>query len=164
MSRMKFSHAVLRPLTLALGLTAVACTPNVQSHGNMPEAYKVERLQPGASTKREVAAILGSPSTTSLFDGGETWFYIGNTTSQWAFNRPEEVERKVLVIRFDDAGTMTALEELDKDDGTDIALVERKTPTAGNELTLMEQLLGNIGRFSNKDSGIGADGKTTVPH
>jgi hypothetical protein len=30
-----------------------------------------------------------------------------------------------------------------------VAMVDRVTPTHGNDLTLMQQVLGNLGRFNN---------------
>ena len=35
-----------------------------------------------------------------------------------------------------------------QEDGRTIAYVDRTTPTEGNELTLIQQLLGNLGRFN----------------
>ena len=32
------------------------------------------------------------------------------------------------------------------DDGQDVAMSDRETPTRGRELTILEQLLGNVGR------------------
>ena len=32
--------------------------------------------------------------------------------------------------------------------------VDRKTPTSGKELTVMDQLLGNVGRFSTPKQGV----------
>lgn len=135
--------------TLAVG----ACTNDIQARGNMPNAQVLEQLRPGETSRAEVAQLLGTPSTTSMFDGGETWFYIGGKQRQVAFYRPEELERLVLAIRFDETGTIDSLRSLDKEDGTTIAVVDRTTPTAGQELTILEQLLGNIGRFNAEPSG-----------
>ncbi len=33
-------------------------------------------------------------------------------------------------------------------DGKDISMVSRITPTAGKEMTILEQIMGNVGRFS----------------
>ena len=43
-------------------------------------------------------------------------------------------------------------------DAKDITMVARITPTTGKELTVLEQILGNVGRFSGprQDSNPGA--------
>ena len=34
------------------------------------------------------------------------------------------------------------------DDANEVVLVERETPTSGSELSVIEQFIGNIGRFN----------------
>lgn len=137
-------------LLVVLGLAAsvAACAPDVQNRGNLPAESQVSTIQPGQSTRADVAAALGTPSTTSLFDNGESWFYIGGHSQQYAFYPITELDRQVLAISFDQQGVVTSVRKLTKEDGTDIQVIERTTPTAGNEITIMQQLLGNIGRFN----------------
>lgn len=144
-------------LVAVLALTGLiaACAPDVASRGNMPAAYQLTQIESGSTSKPEVAALLGSPSTTSLFDGGETWFYIGARTQQYAVNPVHEIERQVVAVTFDSSGTVAGVKTLDENDGRDVAMVERETPTAGNELGFMEQLLGNLGRFNKKGGDLG---------
>jgi outer membrane protein assembly factor BamE (lipoprotein component of BamABCDE complex) len=130
-------------LCLALG----ACTATVDTRGNIAEADRLRQIRPGVSTRDDVMALLGTPSSTGTFDPG-TWYYIGQRTEKTAFFRPDVVERKVVVVRFDPQGTVRELNQLDAGDGMEVALVDRKTPTAGKELGMVEQILGNVGRFS----------------
>lgn len=143
---------VLVAATLAVGVTACSA-PEVQTRGNIPTAKKIAEIEPGSTTRPQVESLLGTPSTTSLFDNGETWFYMGAYTQQYAYHATEELERHILAVSFDQNGVVSQIKALNKDDGSEMTLVERKTPTAGNELTLMEQLLGNVGRFSNENTG-----------
>lgn len=136
----------LLPLVLAVSVSA--CEPEIHTRGNMLPQSKISDLRAGSTTRAQVTSLLGTPSTTSLFDEGETWFYIGSRTRQVALHSVEEVERQVLAVSFDKQGLLAQVKSLNKEDGTEITLVERTTPTAGNELTLMEQFMGNIGRFS----------------
>ena len=41
-------------------------------------------------------------------------------------------------------------------DGKQIAFVDRETPTRGKEMTVLEQLFGNLGRFNNS---VGSGGR-----
>ena len=54
---------------------------------------------------------------------------------------------------------MQKIERFDKNDGQEIKVVKRKTPTRGKELTVIEQLLGNVGRFDDSSTG----GNSTGP-
>ena len=49
-------------------------------------------------------------------------------------------------LTFNDAGRLQRIKSYDLKDGQDITMVSRITPTAGKELTILEQLLGNVGR------------------
>ncbi|MCY3982229.1 MAG: hypothetical protein OXF51_10845, partial [Alphaproteobacteria bacterium] len=53
-----------------------------------------------------------------------------------------------LILRFDDAGLLSEVGTMDAKSGKEVILVRRETPTAGHSLTILEQILGNIGRFS----------------
>ena len=54
---------------------------------------------------------------------------------------------------FDQAtGNVSKIEQLDKDAGQNVDLVARTTPTSGHDLGMMEQVLGNIGRFTKADN------------
>ena len=142
-------------LLLAIGLggtiLAGACSPQLNTRGNVPDPDLVAEIVAGQHTRDDVAEILGSPSTASTF-GAERWIYIGKRTETLAFFAPEVEERQVLVVRFDKAGVVAQIQRLDLEDGRVVQVVERQTPTLGNELTVFDQLLGNLGRF-NKDTG-----------
>ncbi|MFO1188681.1 MAG: outer membrane protein assembly factor BamE [Alphaproteobacteria bacterium] len=113
----------------------------------MPSAEALERLAPGLQSRNDVIEILGSPSMVATF-GDETWYYVGEKTERIAFLEPEVLERTVIALRFDQNGRLTAVDRLGLKDGKEVDFVSRTTPTAGKELTLLEQLIGNLGRFS----------------
>ena len=139
---------VILTVTMALGVT-VACTPRVDIRGNRPDLERVAEITPGEHSRELVDEILGSPSIKSSF-GQETWFYVSSKTETVVFLEPEVKERLVLSIRFDDEGVVKFINQLGLEDGHKIELVERISPTVGNELTLMDQIFGNFGRFSVK--------------
>jgi outer membrane protein assembly factor BamE (lipoprotein component of BamABCDE complex) len=152
-----------RGLALAVGLSAAVlisgCEAEVQTRGNMVSQRSLQQIQIGQTSRAQISNLLGTPSTTSLFDRGETWIYIGAYTRQESYHAMEELERQVIAVSFDQSGMVSDVRTLSKDDGSEIAIVERQTPTAGNELTIMEQMLGNVGRVSD-DAGSSAQGIT----
>ena len=134
----------------AVALLAGACSPRVSTHGNVPDSDKIAELAPGKQTRQQVQQMLGSPSSITAF-GGETWIYVSHRTETIAFFRAETNERKVLAVRFDKNGIVEAVELLGIEHARKLAPVERVTPTSGNEMTVLEQMLGNFGRFAKKE-------------
>ena len=65
-----------------------------------------------------------------------------------AFFEPKLLERKIVAIVFDDEGVVEDVVTYTENDKKDVELVSRVTPTAGNELSLLQQLFGNVGRFA----------------
>ena len=132
-------------LAVALG----ACAPTVQVRGNIPDEETVSKINPGVHSRIDIASLLGSPSTVSTFQDSK-WYYIGQKSTQFAFFAPEVLERKVLVVSFDDAGFVAATQTYALEDGKIIDPVDRITPTEGREITFLQQLLGNLGRFTGQ--------------
>ena len=134
-------------MLVALGLLFAGCTPAVDHRGYVVPKQAVEKLASGTATRDEVLQALGTPSSTAAFDDN-TWYYMGATTRREAFFDPELVERHILILRFDEGGLLAEIGTKDAGSGREVLLVSRETPTAGHSLTILEQVLGNVGRFS----------------
>ena len=144
-------------LFLALGVsfaTLAACEAQLDTRGNLPDPEVVLQVQPGIDNRDRVAELLGSPSTVGTFDD-KTWYYISKKTSRVAFFDPEVLDQEVLIIKFDDAGTVSDMKLLGLEDAHQVVPNPNETPTSGRELTILQQLMGNIGRFGNS-SGNGS--------
>jgi outer membrane protein assembly factor BamE (lipoprotein component of BamABCDE complex) len=144
-------HSVYRTLFLAcvaLGLSA--CSGVVDTRGNLPDPETVLEVQPGVHDRDQVATILGSPSTVGTFED-DTWYYISKRTEQFAFLEPEVIDQQVLMVKFGDDGLVNDMQIYGVEDGQIIEPVERTTPTSGRELTILQQLFGNLGRFNTAD-------------
>lgn len=128
-------------------LVLAACAPKVGMHGHMVDIENLVEVEPGKTDKGRVLGLLGSPSSVSSF-GPETWFYISRHTEQTAFFKAELIDQRVVYIAFDPSGVVDSVGKLDKDDGKRIEVVNRQTPTAGQRITFLQQLIGNIGRFN----------------
>jgi outer membrane protein assembly factor BamE (lipoprotein component of BamABCDE complex) len=127
-------------------LLLAACSTEVTVRGNLPDPDAMSQVQIGASSRQQVAEILGSPSTISSFQD-RTWYYIGQKQTQVAFLDPEVLERTVFVVAFDDAGMVKETAHYTLEDGIIIDPVTRETPTEGRELTVLQQIFGNLGKF-----------------
>lgn len=140
------------------------CSATVDKRGNLPEAEKLAEIHPGSTTKDQVVKILGTPSSTGTFDG-KNWYYISKRTSQLAFLDPEVLDQQVYILRFDDKGVLRTVDRRELKDGREIEPAPGATPAPGRELTFLEQVLGNVGRFnssssSGKDSDSGSGGQS----
>lgn len=140
---------------LALAALLAACTPMEATHGNMVEQYRMAEVVPGVSTRTNVLKSLGSPTTTAPFDDN-VWYYLAQKTEKRGIFDPEVVEEQVVVVAFNDEGIVETITPVDAQQ-MDVPRVRRKTPTGGNEVTFLEQLLGNVGKF-NRAAGADTPG------
>jgi len=150
-SSSKRGGARLWLLAATLPLALSACEQAIQVRGNLPDDGDVAKISPGIHTRGDIASLLGTPSTVSTFEDSK-WYYIGQKTTEFAFFEPEVLERKILVVSFDPAGTVAETKVYTLEDGQAIDPVERVTPTEGKDMTILQQLIGNLGRFRGDTS------------
>lgn len=143
---MRWTRIRLAAMAAGTSLLLAACSPEVTVRGNLPDADAMAAVQVGSSSRQQVAELLGSPSTLSSFQD-RTWYYIGQKQTQVAFMDPEVLERSVFVVAFDEAGMVTETAHYTLEDGVIVDPVTRKTPTEGRELTVLQQIFGNLGKF-----------------
>jgi outer membrane protein assembly factor BamE (lipoprotein component of BamABCDE complex) len=143
----------------AAGLLATgACAPITSYSGfQTVDADPAKDVALGTDTKSTVRTKLGTPSATSTFDPN-VWFYMNQIKERVAFRRPRIVERQVTAIAFDkESEQVTAVNNYTLKDGRVIAYNEHETPTRGRQLSIMEQILGTVGRgtmLPNSDEGL----------
>jgi len=136
----------------------VGCAPAVDQRGNLPNQDKLAEIHAGSTTKDEVAKILGTPSSVSVFNNDKSWYYVSRRTSQTAFFDPDVLDQQVYIVNFDDQGVVKAVDHKVMEDGKEITPVARATPAPGRELSFLEQLIGNLGKFNGSSGGSGGGG------
>jgi outer membrane protein assembly factor BamE (lipoprotein component of BamABCDE complex) len=147
------SAAPINRLLLASGLSLAllgACTPTIENRGYVPDKEALEKVKPGTQTRSDVSELLGTPSSVTPFSDN-TWIYIQSKTSTIAFFDPKFLEQNVVVVNFDDAGVVQDVHHYTLEDGKVIDPVTRKTPAPGKELSFIEQLVGNVGKFNTNN-------------
>ncbi len=125
------------------------CTPTNTVRGNIVEDYRLAEVQPGVDTRTDVLRKLGSPTTRATFDDN-IWYYIGQETEKRGILDPEVVEERVIVAFFSEDGILQEIKDIDNE-RLDIPYARRETPTSGNEITVLQQFLGNLGRFNTEE-------------
>jgi outer membrane protein assembly factor BamE (lipoprotein component of BamABCDE complex) len=162
--------STVRRLTLICCLMLSSCSwlmPNPTMRGNKVDAEQLKELTPGVSSKADVTAVIGSPTARATFDDN-TWIYISEVTQPRIGRTLGELDQHVVVLNFDERGTLQTVQKLDKADSLPVAVVARTTPSPGTEASFMQQLLGNIGRFNpagnaGPSSGV-SGGAPGAPH
>jgi len=127
-------------------LICSACSSDIflKHNGNMPEDSKIEKISVG-QTKEEVQDILGNPSSiTGLSD--DHWIYMSSTQKKIAFLRPEEIQRDILALSFDN-GKVSKIEKFDLSDGNNIAIDKDETQTANSNVGFFRKYFGGVGQY-----------------
>jgi outer membrane protein assembly factor BamE (lipoprotein component of BamABCDE complex) len=137
------------PLLLVGALVPLlaSCETIVDQRGFAPTPGSVEKLDVGSQSREDVVRLIGSPSTVGTFNPN-VWYYISQKQETYAFFKPVLLEQNVMQLTFNDSGRLQGMKKYDLTDGKDVDMVTRITPTAGKELTVLEQIMGNVGRFS----------------
>lgn len=98
---------------------------------------------PLGSSQEQVLLVLGTPSTVATVNG-EVFYYISQTATKVAFLKPEITDQKVLAIYFDKDRRVTRIAKYGLKDGKVFDFVSQTTPTSGEELSLLQQVMGLI--------------------
>lgn len=151
-------------LLLSLGACSLVQTPRTL-HGNRIDEDSLKELTPGTSTKKDVTSLIGSPTAHATFDDNE-WIYISETTHTRIGRLPGVLKQEVVVMNFNGAGTLTSVKRLDQNDARDISVASGATPSPGSEASVLQQLLGNVGKYNvgnlgSDNSNVGSSGANT---
>lgn len=150
----QFKHKTNKTILLgsffSCSLFLSACSilsPPPMPRGSIIEKNDIAALKVGSTSKSDVIDILGSPTTYATFDNNN-WIYISMMTHLVPLSYPGIKKQKVLSLYFNDSGTLTKIQELDKKDAKNVSMVSEVTPTPGTKTNFFQQLLGNIGKYS----------------
>jgi len=141
----------------ALGLLAAlpGCAPTVAERGNMLKDYQIADVKPGVDTDHDVLLKLGSPTTRAPFDE-KTWYYFGQETAKHGIFDPKITKERIVVVTFNDQNVVNTIQDVPSD-RLDLPIARDKTPTSGSEMTVLQQFMGNMGRFNKEKKDNPAD-------
>jgi len=135
---------------LALGASLGGC---IGYDGDFDRGYQIDektysQVKIGASTKEQVLALMGTPSTTSTV-GGDAWYYIGQKMHRALAFMPAKMEdQNVLAIYYGKGGKVERIANYGMKDGQVFDFVSRTTPTGGDEPNFLRNMFNNLFRFS----------------
>ena len=131
-----------------LGLAA--CAPVYRNHGYVPPETDLAQVVVGQTTQADLEGMIGKPTAQGLL-AGSGWYYVGSRWQFYGMREPREVDRQVVAVSFDESGTVTNVERFGLDRGRVVVLSRRVTDTGITEISLIGQLLGNLGNFQAGD-------------
>ena len=118
-----------------------------QARGAQVDQDMISQLVPGISTRKDVTALLGSPTARAPFDN-DTWIYVSQVTVPVIAGTLAVEHQHVYAVNFDQKGLLRDVVTRDKADALPVQVVSRTTPSPGNKASFLQQLIGNIGRFN----------------
>ncbi len=155
------SRTLVRPTACLLFVSLLGACSVIQAspqvRGNRVDAAQLKDLVPGTSTRVDVTSLIGSPTAKAAFDDN-TWIYISEVTQPRVGRIQGVKSQDVVEMTFDDAGLLRSIKHMNEADAKPVSVVARTTPSPGSESTFMQQLLGNVGRFSAAGLPGGAGG------
>lgn len=138
---------VRRIAALMLLCAVGACTPLFENHGYAPEDRDLDTVVVGQTTRDQLPDLIGRPSSSGVLNASG-WYYVQSRWRTFAFKAPVEIDRQVIAISFADSGTVSNVERFGLQDGKVVALSRRITESNIKGISLIRQLLSNVGRIS----------------
>ncbi len=134
-----------------------------QARGNRVQADSLKELTPGVSTRADVTALLGSPTAKATFDDNQ-WIYIGSLTRPEVGRTQGVISQDVVLVTFNGQGGLEGMTRLAQTAALPVSGGARATPSPGSEASVLQQLLGNVGRFNPGGlGGVGGLGGSSTP-
>lgn len=139
----------VRAITCAgvVALVLSGCTPIVDRHGYAPSQADLETLIVGVDSRDSLRELVGPPSASGIVNE-DAWYYVQSVHNTRGFTATKEVSRTVVAVSFDDAGTISNIEQYGLEDGRVIVLNRRVTDDNIKGVSFIAQLLGNVGNFT----------------
>ncbi len=125
----------------------------MDTRGHSSDDVDLKQITVGQTSAEDVQALLGSPTSTSNF-GDETWYYVTQKQERVGVFAATISEQRVVAITLDGDRVVRDISEYSKEQGKPIQTVSKITPTEGHEITILEQMLGNLGRFNAPGRGM----------
>ena len=136
-------------LAAIIGGGLSGCAAEVKNHGYAPDDALLAEITAGTDTRGSVRRKIGRPSTTGVFTESG-WYYVATTVEHYMYYQPKVTDRRVVAVQFDADDVVAAVNVYGLEDGRIIDLQTRTTPTYGRELTILQQLLGNLGKLTGE--------------
>jgi len=145
---MRSLKAVFRAvLVIGTILALTGCAKIYRNHGYVPTDDELSAVLVGVDTRETVESSVGAPTSSGVIRD-TAWYYVGSRWEHFAYREPRAIDRQVVAVSFDNAGTVANIERFTLEDGRVIALSRRVTDSNIQGISFIRQLLGSIGQFN----------------
>ena len=127
-----------------LGLIS-ACAPRFSTHGHQVDAFPLEQLEVGKTTRMDVLDEFGKPSFTGAFNENKL-YYVSQHMRQAVAGKSETIEREIYIFSFDENNTLDTIGVRDETTGITVVVLDAVTPTPGDGYGVVEQVFSNLRR------------------
>jgi len=138
-------------VVILLASVLLSCTSNIKIHGYIPSKSDLEILEIGKDTKQSVSKKIGLPATAGL-EGA--YYYVRSTFNAPGFKSAQLVDRKVVVVSFDQRSKLKNIETFNVDNGNFIRIDYRVTETGLDNKNMLQQIIGSISGPSASSLGM----------
>ena len=128
-----------------------ACVSKIDKRGYMFDMSDHNLLQEGITSKERVLKIMGSPTLISDLDSDEAWIYYAEDLKRLLFFKPDVISRDVLVVRFNEAGTIRELSRIDlNDEEKQLQFAANFTNVESRKIGFLKSLFSNVGQVKSQ--------------
>jgi outer membrane protein assembly factor BamE (lipoprotein component of BamABCDE complex) len=128
-----------------------ACVSKLDKRGYMFDMSDHNLLQEGITSKERVLKIMGSPTLISDLDSDEAWIYYAENLKRLLFFKPDIISRDVLVIKFNEIGTIRELNRIDlNDEEKQLQFAANFTNVESRKIGFLKSLFSNVGQVKSQ--------------
>lgn len=132
-------------------LVLASCVSRVERHGYMFDMSGYDAVQVGVTNKEKLLKLMGSPTLITDFEGDRLqdsrWIYYSEDVKHFLFFRPKIVERKIVVMSFDEADMVNHIKTIDlNDDKAKFKFAQNQTPVGDHQRGLLKAFFSNVGQ------------------
>lgn len=148
---------MVKPLVAVLAAAVAAggvagCTRIKDTQGYLVDEELFGSIAAGVDNRDSVMKTLGRPTMTSEWND-KRWYYVSRNTEQLAFLSPKPVSQRILIVDFNDQGTVTGVSQRGMEEVASIDPEGEETPTLGRKTGILQDLFGNIGSMGASGAG-----------
>jgi len=140
---------MFKKIILLFCLCVAGCGLETYQSGDLPATKRLESIKVGDS-KDKVLRVLGTPNYTSTKAEGtdDLMIYAQTNKSSRLFFNPKATNQDVYLFVFNEKGVVSETKHLTLDDAKKVAYESKTTPVEGKNLSVLEQLAENFGRYN----------------
>lgn len=140
---------------MLLGIAAVvalfslaSCSPVFTYHGFVPTEEDLQEIEVGLDTRSTVASIIGKPGASGLLEESG-WYYVRSEFEHAPIRGPQEIDREVVAISFDENNVVANVERFGLERGQVVVLSRRVTDSNIAGVSFLGQLFGSTASAAN---------------